>query len=130
MGDCRTQRRLGRPTPILLRALAKAFKTFESRLHAEAVAGTVTAAERDGGTSHGLFRIPGYVTALRSGKVNGRARPKAEGLAPATLRLDGDGGFALSTAKPLAAPSGVYPRAGRRRQCPLRESLLTKKRAW
>ena len=62
--------------------------------NAEAVAATVTAAERDGAASHGLFRIPGYVAALRSGKVNGRAQPKAEDLAPATLRMDGDGGFA------------------------------------
>ncbi len=62
--------------------------------NAEAVAATVTAAERDGAAAHGLFRIPGYVAALRSGKVNGRAQPKAAGLAPATLRMDGDGGFA------------------------------------
>ena len=45
--------------------------------NAETVAATVTAAERDGAASHGLFRIPGYVAALRSGKVNGRAKPKA-----------------------------------------------------
>ena len=62
--------------------------------NAEAVAATVTAAERDGAASHGLFRIPGYVAALKSGKVNGLAKPKAEDLAPATLRMDGDGGFA------------------------------------
>ncbi len=64
------------------------------KANAETVAATVTAAERDGAASHGLFRIPGYVAALRSGKVNGRAKPKAEVLAPATLRIDGDGGFA------------------------------------
>lgn len=74
--------------------------------NAEAVAATVTAAERDGAQSHGLFRIPGYVAALRSGKVNGRARPTATDLAPATLRMDGDGGFAPlahRTSRPLVA---------------------------
>ena len=35
-------------------------------LNAEAVAKTVTFAERDGSVSHGLFRIPGYVAALKS----------------------------------------------------------------
>ena len=37
-------------------------------MNAEAVAKTVTHAERDGSVSHGLFRIPGYTAALRSKK--------------------------------------------------------------
>ena len=45
-------------------------------LNAEAVAHTVTYAERDGSVSHGLFRIPGYIAALKSKKVKGDARPK------------------------------------------------------
>ena len=36
-------------------------------LNAKAVANTVTNAERDGSISHGLFRIPGYIAALKSG---------------------------------------------------------------
>ena len=44
-------------------------------MNAEAVATTVTHAERDGSVSHGLFRIPGYTKALRSKKVKGNARP-------------------------------------------------------
>ena len=44
-------------------------------LNAEAVARTVTFAERDGSVSHGLFRIPGYIAALKSKKVKGDARP-------------------------------------------------------
>ena len=44
-------------------------------LNAEAVATTVTHAERDGSVSHGLFRIPGYVASLKSKKVNGNSRP-------------------------------------------------------
>ena len=39
--------------------------------NANAVSETVTHAERDGSISHGLFRIPGYVAALRSKKVKG-----------------------------------------------------------
>ncbi len=62
--------------------------------NADAVAATVTAAERDGSHSHGLFRMPGYVASLRSGKVNGRADPKAEVISPAVVRVDGDGGYA------------------------------------
>ena len=34
--------------------------------NAEAVASTVSTAERDGSISHGLFRIPGYVASLKS----------------------------------------------------------------
>ena len=46
--------------------------------NATALAKIVQTAERDGSHSHGLFRIPGYVKALRSGKVNGKARPSIE----------------------------------------------------
>ena len=42
--------------------------------NASAVAETITAAERDGCPSHGLFRLPGYIASLRSGKVNGGER--------------------------------------------------------
>jgi delta1-piperideine-2-carboxylate reductase len=69
--------------------------------NAAAVGDTVVAAERDICASHGLFRLPGYVASLRSGKVNGRARPTARDLARAVVRVDGDGGFA-----PLAQAFG------------------------
>lgn len=62
--------------------------------NAEAVAGTVTDAERDLCHSHGLFRIPGYCKSLKSGKVNGKAEPRMEALAPGVLRVDANGGFA------------------------------------
>jgi delta1-piperideine-2-carboxylate reductase len=39
------------------------------------VAETVVAAERDGAASHGLLRLPGYVSTLRSGWVDGGAVP-------------------------------------------------------
>jgi len=62
--------------------------------NAEAVADTVTAAERDGAASHGLFRIPGYAAAVMSGKVDGGARPVVQRIGRAALRVDGRGGFA------------------------------------
>ena len=69
--------------------------------NANAVADIITMAERDGCHSHGLMRLAGYCKALDSGKVNGAARPKAEVLAPAVVRIDGNGGFA-----PLALQFG------------------------
>lgn len=70
--------------------------------NAGAVARSMAAAERDGAVSHGLFRLPGHVASLTSGKVNGRARPQEETLTPAAVRLDGDRGFA-----PLALEHGI-----------------------
>ena len=81
------------------------------RANADAVAATVTAAERDGAKSHGLFRMPGYIASLRSGKVNGRADPKAEVIAPAVVRVDGDGGYA-----PLAHERSRPPLIARARE--------------
>ena len=69
-----------------------------------AVADTVTAAERDECRSHGLFRVPGYVASIRSGKVNAAAKPKVDRLAPAVVRVDGAHGFA-----PLALEIGRGP---------------------
>ena len=62
--------------------------------NASAVADTITMAERDGCLSHGLFRLPGYVAALKSGKVNGEARPTINALAPAVVQVDGHNCFA------------------------------------
>ena len=62
--------------------------------NAAAVARTITGAERDGSASHGLFRLPGYVKSLRSGRVKGDAKPTAIPMAPGILRVDGDEGFA------------------------------------
>ena len=63
-------------------------------LNAEAVAHTVTNAERDGSVSHGLFRIPGYIAALKSKKVKGNARPTNNFLTQNAIRVEGDYGFA------------------------------------
>lgn len=70
-------------------------------INADAVAKVIKAAERDGCHSHGLMRVAGYVAALQSGKVNGKASPTIEKIAPSVIRVDGDGGFA-----PLALNRG------------------------
>ncbi|MDH3668110.1 MAG: Ldh family oxidoreductase [Paracoccaceae bacterium] len=72
--------------------------------NARAVADTIAAAERDHAYSHGLFRLPGYVTSLKNGKVNGKARPTVERLAPTVVRIHGDRGYA-----PLALEIGRAP---------------------
>lgn len=66
-----------------------------------AVVDTVTSAERDGCQSHGLFRVPGYLASVRSGKVTADAEPHVSDLAPAVVKVDGANGFA-----PLAIERG------------------------
>ncbi len=61
---------------------------------ASCVADTVMRAERDGSHSHGLFRIPGYVASLNSGKVNRNANPKVENITPVLIRCDADNAYA------------------------------------
>ena len=62
--------------------------------NANAIATTVATAERDGSLSHGLFRIPGYVASLKSGKVNGKAEPKITSSLPSVITVDGNLGYA------------------------------------
>jgi len=70
--------------------------------NAEALADIISRAERDGSHSHGLFRVPGYVKALRSGKVDGKAKPTIKHITPAVIQVDGHGCFA-----PLAQSVGL-----------------------
>ncbi|AOE82758.1 Ldh family oxidoreductase [Pseudomonas sp. TCU-HL1] len=51
-------------------------------------------AQRDGSDSHGVFRIPGYLSSLASGWVNGQAEPVVEDVGPSFVRVDAAGGFA------------------------------------
>lgn len=74
--------------------------------NAEAVARVLTMAERDGATSHGLFRVPGYVAALRSGKVDGQAKPEISQRTGVVLHCHGGNGFA-----PLAHRMVIPPLA-------------------
>ena len=71
--------------------------------NASALANTITKAEEDGSSSHGLFRLPGYVASLKSGKVNGHASPKVINKTPVILKCDADNGFA-STSHEVALP--------------------------
>jgi LDH2 family malate/lactate/ureidoglycolate dehydrogenase len=61
--------------------------------HAQAVAATVIAGERDGCASHGLYRILGCVNSLRAGKVSADAEPQVIDQAPSIVRVDAGGGF-------------------------------------
>ena len=62
--------------------------------NANALSNTITKAEEDGSSSHGLFRLPGYIASLKSGKVNGKASPKVTNKTPVILNCDADNGFA------------------------------------
>ena len=71
-------------------------------LNTDALVRTIVTAERDGSASHGLFRLPGYVASLRSGKVNGKARPSVDNKLKAVVKVHGDNGYA-----PIAIETGV-----------------------
>lgn len=71
---------------------------------AGAIADTVTAAERDECKSHGLFRIPFYVNALKNPNVDATAVPAITDLAPSVVHVDARFGFA-----PLALQMGADP---------------------
>jgi len=83
-------------------ALSCLMQNGADALNAGALANTIMNAERDGSHSHGLFRLPAYVASLRSGKVNGKARPVAKALTPAVISLHGDNGYA-----PMAHQVGI-----------------------
>lgn len=75
-----------------------------SRDTAGLIGANMALAERDGAHSHGIFRIPAYLSSLASGWVDGEAVPSVEDVGPALLRADAMNGFALSAhavARPL-----------------------------
>lgn len=76
-----------------------------------AVVDIVAAAERDDCKSHGLFRVPGYVASLTSGKVKGDAVPVVTDAAPGVVHVEADHGFA-----PLALEVGRAPLAQKARE--------------
>ena len=47
-------------------------------------------AERDGSLSHGLFRLPAYVSGLKSGKINGKGRPDVKKISPSVIKVEGN----------------------------------------
>ena len=82
--------------------------------NASILSNTIMRAERDGSLSHGLFRLPAYIAALKSKKVNGKAKPSIQSIAPSVLKVLGNNAFApmvLSVGLPavieLAKKNGV-----------------------
>ena len=65
-----------------------------SRQVAGVLADNCARAQRDGSYSHGVFRIPGYLSSLASNWVNGQAVPVVEDVAAGFIRVDAAGGFA------------------------------------
>eukprot|EP00501_MAST-03F_sp_TOSAG23-6_P002016 GSMAST32.ASY1.ANO1.2101.1 assembled CDS len=63
-------------------------KSGLNQVSSKVLANVITAAERDGCLSHGLFRVPGYCSALISGKIDGTTSPKAKsnGIAVAAFK--------------------------------------------
>ena len=77
-----------------------------SEAFVQAIATTVVAGERDGCTSHGLWRLLGIVATLRAGKVVADAEPEVFDQAPSIVRVDAHGGFsqlAFNAGLPLLA---------------------------
>jgi len=62
--------------------------------NANILSDTIMRAERDGSLSHGLFRLPAYVVALKSEKVNGKARPEVKKISPSVIKVLGNSAFA------------------------------------
>ena len=82
--------------------------------NANILSDTIMRAERDGSLSHGLFRLPAYVAALKSKKVNGKARPEVKKISSSVIKVLGNHAFAPMVLKvglpeliKLAKESGV-----------------------
>ena len=54
------------------------------------LADLIMKAERDGSLSHGLFRLPAYVSGLKSGKINGKTRPEVKQISPSVIKVLGN----------------------------------------
>lgn len=65
------------------------------RPHAEAVARTLAASQRDECHSHGLHRLPGCVMTVTADKFVRDAEPKVVDAAPALVRVDAGFGYSL-----------------------------------
>ncbi len=87
--------------PLVSQALTNAGCDEENT---ETLAECIYQAEWHGAHSHGLFRMPGYLASLNSGKVNGKADPKLSTPKPSLLTVDGDAGYAPIAHKRLADP--------------------------
>ena len=57
---------------------------------ASILADLIRNAERDGSVSHGLFRLPAYVSGLKSGKINGKGKPEVKKISPSVIKVLGN----------------------------------------
>ncbi|MBC2659846.1 Ldh family oxidoreductase [Pseudomonas sp. MSSRFD41] len=81
--------------PALTHLLQRIFLRHGTRAEvARVLADNCARAQRDGSHSHGVFRIPGYLSSLASGWVDGQAVPQVEDVAPGVVAVDAAGGFA------------------------------------
>ncbi|MCK6449449.1 MAG: Ldh family oxidoreductase [Alphaproteobacteria bacterium] len=81
--------------------------------NAASVADALVAAEIDGQKGHGLSRVPGYAAQARSGKVDGRAVPRARRPRPGAVVVDAADGFAFPAIDlAIAELAGVAPTQG------------------
>ncbi|QXW46853.1 Ldh family oxidoreductase [Pseudomonas amygdali] len=71
---------------------------------ADVLAENCASAQREGSHSHGIFRMPGYISSLNSGWVDGKAVPLIEDVGAAFVRVDAGNGFAQPA---LAAASSL-----------------------
>jgi delta1-piperideine-2-carboxylate reductase len=69
-------------------------KKGTSNIVADILAANCAGCERDGAISHGIFRVPGYVTSLSTGWVDGKAEPDVNRISPSFIRIDARNGFA------------------------------------
>jgi (2R)-3-sulfolactate dehydrogenase (NADP+) len=75
--------------------VAAAFERYGcSKENAQSVASALGAAEADGLKGHGLLRVPTYLQMVRSGKIDGKARPSTTRPRHAVLAIDARYGFA------------------------------------
>ncbi|MGF1544164.1 MAG: Ldh family oxidoreductase [Parvularculaceae bacterium] len=95
--------------------VARAFVVAGAREdNARSTAEAIVAAEADGQKGHGLSRVSSYAAQVRTGKVDGAARPGVERVAAGVVRVDAGHGFAypaidaaLTAVAPLAREQGL-----------------------
>lgn len=98
------------PSTVMSIAEVEAFALRILRAHglaerqANPIAQAMAAAEASECSSHGLYRLIGYVGSLRSGRVSAVAQARLERVAGSFLRVDGDNGFAPA-AHAIGAPA-------------------------
>ncbi len=99
---------LGEMDELVQQALRSAGATGHA---ARIIAGSMVAAERDGTPGHGLQRLPGYLSSLRSGWIDGQAEPTVDASSGAVVRVDAKSGFAQVALEAARAPLMAKARA-------------------